>query len=72
MMRNEITIVPIAYAALSSPSRRTATRLEMVLEAAITTVLPMSIPPSSRSVRLSNSATISAPPCPCATRCFRR
>ena len=72
MIRNEITSVPIAYASLSCPRNRTATRLESVLEAAMTRVLPMRMPPRRRSVRLSSSATRIALSSPCVTRCFRR
>src|SRR3979490_2364123 len=47
-------------------------KLESELAATITTGLPMTIPPTRRSVRLSSSATRTAERWPCATRCFNR
>src|SRR5712692_7049380 len=47
-------------------------KLESELAATITSVLPMRMPPSRRSVRLSSSATRTAERWPCVTRCFNR
>src|SRR5712691_10187281 len=47
-------------------------KLESELAATITSVLPMRMPPSRRSVRLSSSATRMAERWPCVTRCFNR
>src|SRR2546425_1060883 len=47
-------------------------KLDSELAATITSVLPMRMPPSSRSVRLSSSATRTAERWPCVTRCFSR
>src|SRR5213596_2058014 len=47
-------------------------KLDSELAATITSVLPMRMPPSRRSVRLSSSATRTAERWPCVTRCFSR
>src|SRR5437667_223868 len=70
-MRARGTMMSCTVTAPTS-NRLIAMKLDSELAATITSVLPMRMPPSRRSVRLSSSATRTAERWPCVTRCFSR